>query len=203
MSLFMTIRLTDEEIRVDLDMVAGVIRDYGKQVDDRARLVLEQEGKNSTGNLSESIQHQVTMVDDQVVITWPTLAPYYDFVERGVKGKLTSNLAPNSPYQFGSGSGVKGAMRPAIRQWITDKPVKQWRDLKSGRFMSYDGMSKMISRKVYLHGIAPTPFLRPSMREVFASYKSMLEEAYAADVSTAVGQWINSKTDSLTLNLKL
>ena len=68
MSLFMTIRLTDEEIRVDLDMVAGVIRDYGKQVDDRARLVLEQEGKNSTGNLSESIQHQVSMADDQVVI---------------------------------------------------------------------------------------------------------------------------------------
>lgn len=203
MGLFMTIRLTNEDIRVDLDMVAGVLRDYGRQVDDRARAILEAEGKNATGYLSESIQHEVYMMDEQVVITWPHLAPYFDFVEQGVKGKLSSSLAPNSPYQFGTGSGPAGGLRPAIRKWIVDKPVGQWRDLKSGRFMSYDGMAKMISRKVYLQGIAPTPFLRVTMREVFENYKRMLEEAYAGDVGVAVGKWMRTKTDALTLKIKL
>ena len=204
MGLFITIKLQDEFLRVDLEQVANVMRDYGQQVDERARLVLESEGKNSTGNLSESIQHEVSVRGDNVVVSWPMLgAPYWDFVERGVRGKLTANLAPNSPYQFGSGSGPAGGLRPAIRQWISDKPLSQWRDQKSGRFMSYDGMAKMISRKVFLHGIAPTPFLRPSMREVFSTYKGRLEDAYAGDVSVAIGRWLKTKTDSKTIKIKL
>lgn len=203
MSLFVNIRLQNEEIRVDLDMVAGVMRDYGSQVDDRAKAILELEGKNSTGTLSESIRHEVVVRGDNVVVLWEGLAPYYDFVERGVRGKVSSSLAPNSPYQFGTGSGEKGALQPAIRKWIKDKPVGQWQDRKTGRFLSYDSMSKMISRKVYLHGIAPTPFLRPAISELFGNYKKMLEEAYAGDVSVAIGKWLQTKTDSQIIKIKL
>ena len=201
--LFLTIRLREENIDVSLIGVAQVMRDYGSQIDSYAQAVLEREGKNATGYLSSSIRHEVSMQGDNVVITWPTLAPYADFVERGVQGSLTSRLAPNSPYKFGSGSGPVGGLKPAIRQWITDKPIKQWKDLKTGRFLSYNSMARLISRKVYLHGIAPTPFLRPAMREVFTLYKQRLEEAYAGDVSLAIGRWMRKKTETLNLKLKL
>lgn len=203
MSLFLTIRLKDDDINVSLIGVAQVMRDYGNQVDSRARAVLEREGKNSTGFLSESIRHEVSLEGENIVITWPSLAPYADFVERGVKGAKSSFLAPNSPYQFGSGSGPAGGLKPAIRKWIDDKPIKQWRDLTTGRFMSYESMSRLISRKVYLQGIAPTPFLRPSMREVFDLYKARLEDAFAGDVSFAVGRWMKKQTETLNKKIKI
>jgi len=203
MSLFFSIRLKEDNVDVSLIGVAQVMRDFGNQVDTYARVILEQEGKNATGNLSNSIRHEVSMRGDNIVVTWPTLAFYADFVERGVQGSLSSSLAPNSPYKFGTGSGEVGGLKPAIRKWIDDKPVKQWQDLKTGRFMSYESMSRLISRKVYLHGIAPTPFLRPAMREVYNKYKERLEEAFAGDLSVAIGRWIETQRDALTLKIKL
>lgn len=203
MGMFLNIRFGGETLNVDLRQVEREVNTYGAEVTRRAQLVLDTEGKNATGNLRDNIEHKVRYDDNgNVSIVWPMeTAPYWQFVEKGVRGAIDETKAPNSPFKFGSGSGPVGGLRPAIRQWINDKPVGQWRDLKTGRFMSYDTMAKRISRKVYLHGIAPTPFLGPSIRELFANYKRRLEKAYASDISVAVGSWL-AKQENKIFKLK-
>lgn len=202
--LYFRLKFEGGEINAELTEVTRLLSQMGAQIDAQARAVLESEGKNATGNLSASIQHTIDIDDDfNVRMVWADLAPYYNFVERGVRGAINDAKAPDSPFKFGSGTGPKGGLRPAIRQWINDKPLPQWRDRASGRFMSYDGMARLISRKVYLHGIAPTPFLRPAIREHFQMYKAGIERAYSVDLAAAVGVWLKKKTDDFTQTYKL
>ena len=198
MGLFLNLKFGREGLKVPLRQVEHEMNTYGEEVTRRARLILEEAGKNSTGNLSASIEHEVRVSEDGASVVWPMLtAPYWIYVEKGVRGAINDSKAPDSPFKFGSGSGPKGGLRPAIRQWITDKPIGQWRDLKTGRFMSYDGMARRISRAVYLNGIAPTPFLRPTLNELFSRYKATLERAYTSDISVAVGTWINKQSQRI------
>lgn len=199
MGMFLNIKFGGDILKVDLRQVEREVDTYGAEVTRRAQLVLEEEGKNATGNLSLNIQHEVRYDENgNVSIAWPmATAPYWQFVEKGVRGAINDAKAPNSPFKFGSGSGPAGGLRPAIRQWINDKPISQWRDLTTGRFMSYDTMAKRISRKVYLYGIAPTPFLGPSIRELFANYKRRLERAYASDISIALGSWLEKRENKI------
>jgi hypothetical protein len=201
--LAFTLKFGDERIVVDLKEAAKVFRTMGGMIDAQAQAILLEEGKNATGMLSESIKHEVMMDNTSVWIAWPDIMPYWDFVEQGVQGFISNAKAPQSPFKFGSGTGPKGALRPAIRQWIVDKPVGQWRDLATGRFMSYDGMAKLISRKVYLHGIAPTPFMRPTIRTHFTMYKKNLEAAYNVDIGNAIGVWLKSKSTEFIAEYKI
>lgn len=199
MALFLDIKFGKKDMRVPMREVQKEMDTFGQAVSDRARVILESQGKNSTGNLSEAIEHEV-LNDDKgnVKLSWPmTNAPYWLFVEKGVRGAINDAKAPDSPFKFGSGTGPKGGLGNAIRQWITDKPVKQWRDLKTGRFMSYDGMARMISRSVYLNGIAPTPFLLNTLVEYFKQYKRNLERAYATDIAASVNAWVRQNSKAL------
>lgn len=205
MSLELKIKLLGRDVRVKLSKVAKTLDSYGKFVTRTARAILQKEGKNATGNLSESIQHKVVVdKDGNTSVVWAMEgAPYWAFVEKGVKGAMTANKAPDSPFQFGSGSGEKGTLQPAIRQWITDKPVEQWQDRKTGRFMSYDGMSFMISRNIYLHGIAPTPFLEPTVKAQYKRYKKLLESAYTKDIGNAIGTILEDEASKIVVEYKL
>jgi len=205
MILELKVSILGRDERVKLNKVYQTLNSYGAFVSRTARAILAKAGKNSTGNLSDSIEHEVS-VDDQgnAVVTWPMEnAPYWVFVEKGVRGALTSNKAPDSPFQFGTGSGEVGGLRRGIRQWIVDKPVAQWNDKKTGRFMSYDGMAYVISRNVYLHGIAPTPFLMPTIQAQFTRYKKLLENAYAKDISAAIGNVLQREVNNIKVNFNL
>jgi len=203
MGLFLNLTFGQDGLKVPLTQVESEMNTYGAEVSRRAKLILEEQGKNSTGNLSDAIEHEVRTTENGATIVWPMLrAPYWAFVEKGVRGAIDERKAPDSPFKFGSGSGPKGGLKAAIRQWITDKPIGQWRDLQTGRFMSYNSMARRISRNVYLKGIAPTPFLRPTLNELFAQYKRRLERAYAKDVSIAVGTWIDKQQQRL-ITIKL
>lgn len=203
--LELKMKILGRDVRVKLKKVAQTLNSYGNFVTRTARAILKSEGKNATGNLSASIQHKV-VVDKKgnTSVVWDMEgAPYWAFVEKGVKGAMSANKAPDSPFQFGSGSGAPGGLRPAIRQWIVDKPVGQWRDLKTGRFMSYDGMAFMISRNVYLHGIAPTPFLEPTVKAQYRRYKKLIENAYAKDIGTAIGTILEDEASKIVVEYEL
>lgn len=205
MNLTLKVEILGKERNVRLNKVLQTLNSYGYFVSRTARAVLDKEGKNSTGNLSDSIEHEVGVdAEGNATVSWPMEgAPYWEFVEQGVRGAMTSNKAPNSPFAFGTGTGPVGGLKPAIRQWIVDKPVGQWQDKKTGRFMSYDGMAFVISRNVYLHGIAPTPFLFPTVRAQFSRYKKLLENAYAKDLSTAIGRIMTREVNNVVINFNL
>ncbi|QDP66700.1 MAG: hypothetical protein Unbinned1446contig1005_21 [Prokaryotic dsDNA virus sp.] len=195
MPIALTLKLKNgTKQNVPLPTVEKVFDTYGKAVNNKAKAILEQAGRNATGNLSADIRHEVLIdADGNVVLDYPfRSAPYAMFVEKGVQGAISNYKAPNSPFKFGSGTGPKGTLRPSIRQWILDKPVSQWRDLKTGRFMSYDSMATLISRNVFLHGLEPANFLAPSIELLFKRYKKQIEKAFSIDIDDYVQTYVDS-----------
>lgn len=138
---------------------------YMRKVFQQARRILTSEKINATGELYKSLDYEV-QVDELKITLQPMGTDYWDYVNQGVKGSTSDAKAPESPYQFGTGTGPQGQLEPSIRQWIDDKPVNQWRD-KKGRFMSKDAMAFIISRSVYTTGLKPTNFMTNPFERLF------------------------------------
>lgn len=163
---------------------------------------LDREDKNASGNLRESMEKHL-FYEDGVIhskVEFPN-APYWVYVEYGVKGAQTQNKAPMSPFQFGSRSRsyAPGTMRNAIRGWLGHRRF-QWRDAR-GRFMSYDDMTPLITRSVYLHGIEPTPFVSDNLERVWRRFWPQLTEALTLDLEAYIKD--EKLFDRFTINFSI
>jgi hypothetical protein len=169
-----------------------VLENFGKEVVKRAQKDLDRQKKNATGNLRESLAYTVTVDDNEFSMTFDAPnAPYWEYVNYGVKGKISDALAPTSPFKFGTGK-ADGGLTKGIREWINTKPIKQWKhgtkDKKgTGRFLSYDQMATLISRKVYLYGIATSDFYTDAFVRTLKRYRPKMEDAYGEDYSEFLG----------------
>ena len=103
------------------------------------------------------------------------------FQDKGVKGKSSSSKAPNSPYKFGSGRGKKGGLTDGINKWVRRKKF-QFRDKKTGRFMSYDSTAFLITRSIYQKGIKPSLFFTKPFQKAFKNLDEDMIKAYRLDV---------------------
>ncbi len=130
----------------DLQAVGVTVGPKGKGVDPRQQVLIDwvkniitlatknlltgrEDGKdvNAKGTLSASL------VVDPIPLTAEKIAvnllanPYWKFVDRGVKGTVSSTRSPNSPFSFKKKGGGKsdnvGPMTQAIADWITDKGI--------------------------------------------------------------------------------
>lgn len=153
---------------------------YGNAVIKEMRRILDEEGKNASGNLSKTMSHRFQVGDGYFELVFD-LAPYWDFVASGVQGAVSSKKAPDSPYKFGTGSGQKGKLVPAIDRWTVVKPIKAARDAK-GRFIPRKKLVRAISRSIYMYGIQPTPFVRQPMHILLKKHQKYVTEAFASDV---------------------
>lgn len=152
---------------------------YGDAVIKEMRKILDEEGKNASGNLSKTMSHRFELGDKTFELVFD-LAPYWDFVASGVQGAVSNKKAPNSPYKFGTGSGPKGKLVPAIDKWTVVKPIKAARD-KKGKFIARKQLVRAISRSIYMHGIQPTPFVRQPINMIFQKYQRRIATAFADD----------------------
>ena len=114
------------------------------------------------------------------------------FQDKGVKGKSSSAKAPNSPFKFGTGTGRKGGLSEGINKWVKRKRF-QFRDKKSGKFLSYDSTAFLISRSIYHKGIAPSLFFTKPFEKAFKNLNKDLVEAYKLDVEQLMKNTINNK----------
>ena len=97
---------------------------------------------------------------------------------KGFRGKSSSAKAPNSPFRFGSGTGKKGGLTNSINKWVKRKGI-QFRDRKSGRFLSYQSTAFLISRSIYQKGIKPSLFFTKPFVAAFKRLPDELIEAYS------------------------
>lgn len=181
-SLTISITIDGKLVDLELDNFIKECNSIGGEVIEQARTNLAEADKIVTGTLANSLYFELIEDDEGLVIKFMG-APYYDFVEQGVQGAANNAKAPDSPYQFGTGSGEKGALRPAIKKWIRDKGISNssWRD-KQGRFLSIDAMSKRISRSVYLTGLKPTYYYQMAINQQMKRMAKRLEMALGEDV---------------------
>ena len=140
---------------------------------------------NNTGSLSNSIKGEVVTESDFTIVGF-SMNDYGTFVDLGVKGKTSSTKAPNSPYKFGSGTGRKGGLTKGINQWVRQKGF-QFRDKKSGKFLSYDSTAYLITRSIFHKGIKPSLFFTKPFEAGYKKYIDIdLIKAFGQDVDTVV-----------------
>jgi hypothetical protein len=175
-----------------MEMRQGLVRasleKFAKGVVEQAKANLARENKNVTGNLSNSLQYEIEVGPNSLALRWKMdeLAPYWKFQDYGVKGKTSSNKAPNSPFRFGTGSsGMRGGLTRAINQWVRTRrfQFQSREEGKKGQFLSYDATAFLITRSIYNKGIKTTSFFTNPFKLEFKQLPAEIAQAYALEVA--------------------
>jgi len=174
-----------------LSNVEKELKNFAKYVVTKSRMNLRSSGKSSSGDLSKSLDSNVKVSKNSFELSF-LMEDYGVFQDKGVKGKSSSAKAPNSPFKFGTGTGRKGGLSEGINKWVKRKRF-QFRDKKSGKFLSYDSTAFLISRSIYHKGIAPSLFFTKPFEKAFKNLNKDLVEAYKLDVEQLMKNTINNK----------
>ena len=167
------------------------LNSFAKYVIQQSRSNLSKSGKSNTKALYNSLDSEIEVGANSFRLAFLS-TDYAEFVDKGVKGKTSSNRAPNSPFRFGTGSGKKGGLSEGILKWVKQKRI-QFKDKKSGKFLSYQSTSFLIVRSVYHKGIKPSLFFTKPFEKAFERLPDELIEAYGLDVEEFLKYTINKK----------
>ena len=174
-----------------LSNVEKELKNFAKYVVTKSRMNLRSSDKSSSGDLSKSLDSNVKVSKNSFELSF-LMEDYGVFQDKGVKGKSSSAKAPNSPFKFGTGTGRKGGLSEGINKWVKRKRF-QFRDKKSGKFLSYDSTAFLISRSIYHKGIAPSLFFTKPFEKAFKGLDKDLVKAYKLDIEQLMKNTINNK----------
>lgn len=153
---------------------------FVKHVTSRAKANLTNGDRNVSKRLYNSIKGEVTINSERTTVKF-FMEKYGDFQDQGVKGKNSSAKAPNSPFKFGSGRGKKGGLTQAIQKWVEARRF-QFKDRKSGKFMSYRATAFLITRSIYSKGLKPTLFFTKPYQAALKNLPDELAKEYGLEV---------------------
>jgi len=154
---------------MELKTTKDVINKFKTYVVQQSKSNLTKNRKNVTKGLYDSIKGEVLEENNYFLIGF-TMDDYGAYQDKGVKGKFKSDKAPDSPYKFGSGQGQKGGLTQGIEKWVVQKGI-QFRDKKSGRFLTYKSTAFIITRSIYATGLKASLFFTKPFQE---GYKNIL-----------------------------
>jgi hypothetical protein len=148
--------------------------------------------KKGGGALENSIKGTPVSESGSSLMFQILMEDYATFVDKGVqgndpeaqpKGALSRyNKAPNSPYQFGTGSYKgSGTLRGAIDKWVLQKGIPNVRDEK-GRFIKRKTLVYLMTRSIWNTGIKPSLFYTEPYHKYLKNISKRLEKSYRVDV---------------------
>jgi hypothetical protein len=155
---------------------------FNKYVIQQARTNLTKGNKNVSKKLYDSLK-ATTKVNPNSIENYIEMEQYGQFLDLGVKGKVSSQRAPNSPFKYGSGTGKKGGLTEGIRGWVKARRF-QFKNRETGKFMSYEQTAQLITRSIYLKGTKPTLFFSKPFTKGFESLPDELIKAYGLDIES-------------------
>lgn len=156
---------------VNLEHTQKTLEKFRDYVIQQSRSNLTKSDKNVSKKLYNEIKGNVKVSQNSFQLGFE-MPIYGQFQDKGVKGKFSSFKAPNSPFKFGTGTGLKGGLTRGIEKWVQAKRF-QFRDKKTGKFMSYKNTAFLISRSIYTTGLRPSLFFTKPFE---AGYKKYIDE---------------------------
>ena len=160
----------------------NTLQAFNKYVIKQARTNLTKGNKNVSKKLYDSLK-ATTKVNPNSIENYIEMEQYGQFLDLGVKGKVSSQRAPNSPFKYGSGTGKKGGLTEGIRGWVKARRF-QFKNRETGKFMSYEQTAQLITRSIYLKGTKPTLFFSKPFAKGFESLPDELIKAYGLDIES-------------------
>jgi hypothetical protein len=146
----------------------------------QSRSNLTKQDRNVTKKLYDSIKGEAKAMPNSFYLNI-SMEEHGQYLDQGVKGKNSSAKAPNSPFKFGSGTGKKGGLTQGIDRWVRARRF-QFRDKKSGKFMSYESTAFLITRSIYSKGTKPSLFFTKPFQKYFEKLPQELIVKYGLDV---------------------
>ena len=171
--------------------VQNELNKFAKYVIQQSRSNLTKGGKNVSKDLYNSLGYQLNETSKGATLGFE-MDGYGNFVDKGVRGKSSSAKAPNSPYRYGTGSGKKGGLTKGINEWVKRRGI-QFRDRKSGRYLSYKSTSFLIARSIYQKGVKPSLFFTKPFVAAFKRLPDELLQAYSVGLEKQIGVILNKK----------
>ena len=171
--------------------VQDELNKFAKYVIQQSRSNLTKGGKNVSKDLYNSLGYKLNETSKGATLGFE-MDGYGNFVDKGVRGKSSSAKAPNSPYRYGTGSGKKGGLTKGINQWVKRRGI-QFRDRKSGRYLSYKSTAFLIARSIYQKGVKPSLFFTKPFVAAFKRLPDELLEAYSVGLEKQIGVILNKK----------
>ena len=172
--------------------VDEILNKYGKYVVQQSKSNLTKDKKGG-GDLYNSVSYVIDKSQDDFLLEF-LMEDYGVFVDKGVKGKTSTypeTSAALSKFQYGSGTGPKGGLTKALynpetkKGWIKKKKF-QWRDKKTGRFLSYESMSYLIARSIYNKGLKANLFFTKPFEAGLKRLPDDLSKAFVLDIEDGI-----------------
>lgn len=151
---------------------------------------LTNQNKNVSKKLYNSIRGDVKAMPNSFSLQF-YMEDYGAYQDLGVKGKSSSSKAPNSPFKFGSGTGKEGGLRKGIFDWVKKRRF-QFKDRKSGRFLSYESTAFLITRGIYNKGMKPSMFFTKPFEAAYKNLPDELVQSFALDTEKLFNQQIDN-----------
>jgi hypothetical protein len=155
---------------------------FNKYVIKQSRTNLTKGKKNVSKSLYNSLK-STEKVNPNSIESYIEMEQYGQFLDKGVKGKFSSQRAPDSPFKFGSGTGKKGGLTEGIRGWVKARRF-QFKNRETGKFMSYEQTAQLIIRSIWTKGTKPTRFFSKPFEDGFKKLPEELVKAYGLDVES-------------------
>lgn len=195
-TLTLKIKVENKDQVIEFKRLRSALESMAKYVIRDARVQLQSQDKVVTGTLRDSLKYSISTGKDEMQLDFDAGAPYWDFVNQGVRGAIDQSKAPDSDYQFGSGNFTgSGTLRGGINRWVIQKPIEGVRDAKTGRFLPRKQMVRMISNRIWNYGIAPSNYYTLAMDNGWNRYKKRMAVAIGLDVSDFVTKYYEGDID--------
>mgnify|MGYP003625480163 FL=1 len=177
---------------MDSNNLKQVLDKYGKYVVQQAKSNLTKDkdaygGNKGGGPLYNSIEYKLDREPNFFLLDF-LMEDYAPFVDKGVRGKTSTypeTASAMSKFQYGSGTGPKGGLTKGVNKWIKQKKF-QWKDKKTGRFLSYESMSFLIARSIYNKGLKANMFFTKPFEKGLERLGDDLFEAFTLDIENAI-----------------
>ena len=164
---------------------------FKKHVITQSKRNLTNKDKNVRKTLWNSIGGEIFVgKSNRSIGLYFEMEEYGQFQDLGVKGKTSSNKAPESPYKFGTGTGKKGGLTQGIEKWVNARRF-QFRD-ENGKFLSYKSTAFIITRSIYNKGLKPSYFFTKPFEAAFKNLPEELVEKYKLDLEQLLKSSINA-----------
>lgn len=154
---------------------------FGKYLVQQSRSNLTREGHRFTSTLYNSLGYSFKESKNSIQFDFH-MEGYGEYVDKGVKGKVSTDKAPRSPYRFGSGTGEKGGLTKGINRWVRGKRI-QFRK-PNGQFMTYQQTAWLITRSIYTTGLKTTLFYSLPFERAMRRFPDEIVEKYGLDIDS-------------------
>jgi hypothetical protein len=167
-----------------LTPTATALQRFQQHVVSQSKRNLTTKNKNVSKGLYNSIKGDVKESANSIQILF-TMLDYGFYQDRGVKGVKSGRSL--SGFKFGTGSGKQGGLSEGIYKWVKARKI-QFKDRKTGRFLSSQQTANLITRSIWNKGIKPTEFFSKPFEAAYKNLPSELVETYGLEAERLFAQ---------------